>query len=188
MSKKVFAWLSRHGWVMVLSATALLVVVEVASMIASRVPRPEPGTLAPALELPRLDRTGPGSLEALRGKVVVLDFWASWCKPCEFEMPILKEIDAHFPEDQVAVIAINEDEADSQDEVRSYLEQRNLSALEVWLDDGRAAALFGATTLPMLVVIDPRGRISDLKEGTTSFVELRKMVERAGGGEGEVGR
>jgi len=75
------------------------------------------GQLAPKFELPDL-QGNMVSLEELRGKVVMLDFWATWCGPCRRSMPMLEELQDEFPEDLV-LLAINL--VESPDLVRSFV-------------------------------------------------------------------
>ena len=68
------------------------------------------GDIAPSFSLPVLGELQTVSLSDLRGKVVYLDFWASWCGPCRISLPQMVELQAELGSDQFEVIAINLDE------------------------------------------------------------------------------
>lgn len=99
------------------------------------------------------------TLDALRGRVVLLNFWASWCAPCRVEMPTLQTL-AGFYGDAVRVLAINVGEGPRA--IARFLQSSALDtgALTVLLDTERdAARAWGAATvLPTTVLIDPSGR------------------------------
>src|SRR5258708_33877859 len=70
----------------------------------------EPGVLAPDLTLPRLDAaSGTVSLAGLKGKVVYVDFWASWCVPCRLSMPVLDPLYRRHAQSGFAVVGVNKD-------------------------------------------------------------------------------
>jgi thiol-disulfide isomerase/thioredoxin len=113
------------------------------------------GRPTPALALPDLDGH-PQDLAALRGQVVLLNFWASWCRPCVEEMPSLQALAAGLAGVPFRVIGIDVGEGPHQ--VRHFLEQVGVD-LPVWLDgDGVAALAWQARVLPTSVMIDAAGR------------------------------
>ena len=71
------------------------------------------GQEAPAVRLPALSGDGDVTLESLRGKVVYLDFWASWCGPCRVSFPILEALASELGPEGFEVLAINVDEVES---------------------------------------------------------------------------
>jgi thiol-disulfide isomerase/thioredoxin len=71
------------------------------------------GQSAPAVSLPQLSGAGEVSLESLQGKVVYLDFWASWCPPCRISFPILEQLRVELGPDGFEVLAINLDEVEA---------------------------------------------------------------------------
>ncbi len=128
------------------------------------------GKAAPEIELELLDgRTFKLSDE--KGKVVVLDFWATWCGPCMKTMPLVEEALKAFDPAKVRLVAVNVEEPAGQ--VRSTLERQKLD-VEVALDvDGIAARRYEATAIPQLVVIDRSGTVARLYVGGGP-----QMVER----------
>ncbi len=98
------------------------------------------------------------SLAAYHGKVVVLNFWATWCAPCVREMPSLDRLQAMLGGDDFEVIALSEDRGGMPLVVRFY-EKYGLENLARYLDpQGRVAAVLGVVGMPTTVVIDPEGR------------------------------
>lgn len=141
----------------------------------SRGPGEEPpGVPVPPLELPGLQGI-PLRLADLRGQVVVLDFWATWCVPCRVSMPVVQKVTSELG---VTAVAINrdEDELGRPQRVKAFLEELKLDRLRVVLDDGRAARAFRIMDLPTLIVLDREGRMVRLHVGAMSEPELRALL------------
>jgi peroxiredoxin len=81
--------------------------------------------VAPDFELERLDGDGGLSLTSLRGQVVVLNFWASWCPPCQSETPVLRDLAERYADRGLVVIGVSVQETNAAD-VRSYAERYQL--------------------------------------------------------------
>ena len=108
----------------------------------------------PVLSLAGLDGQ-PWQLARLKGKVVVLNFWATWCEPCRAEMPSLNALAQKHPHD-VVVLAVNYQEAEPR--IRRYLETVDIR-LPVLLDrDGAAAKAWTRRIFPTTVLIDAKGK------------------------------
>jgi|GEM_PF-1857838 len=100
------------------------------------------------------------SLKDLRGKVVLLDFWATWCGPCLAEIPHIKEAADHFKGKPFEVLAVSLD--DFKEMLQSTLEQRQLPGIHTWEQAGRenaVATLYNAQVLPTWFLIDAKGII-----------------------------
>jgi thiol-disulfide isomerase/thioredoxin len=118
---------------------------------------------APDFNVDLLDGA-PLTLSSLRGRPVVLDFWATWCGPCIASMPSMIELARDF-EGKVEFIAINQQE--DPEEVREFVTSR-LWNLRVGLDvDGSLNRLFGVNAIPYTLIIDPQGVVRHVHIGAT---------------------
>lgn len=144
--------------------------------------RPEPtgelevGQPAPAFKLPDLNGNQV-SLEQFKGKVVLLDFWATWCGPCRMSMPQLERLQAQFPSD-LALLAINLQEP--RDEVNSYVKQQNLHSRVLLDEEGEVGRVYRSSAIPMQVLIDKAGVIRHVQMGFSPRMGdlLREKVEQ----------
>ena len=139
---------------------AVAVAAAVAAVFWLSKPPPDPirpGQLAPAFELPRLDGGAKLSLDELRGRVVLLNFWATWCKPCEAEMPAMQRLANELAGTDFELIAVSVDA--SPDEVRAFRERLGLR-FPILLDpDKRVASAYQSYRYPESYLIDRDGRI-----------------------------
>lgn len=111
-------------------------------------------------------------LSELRGKIVILDFWASWCGPCAVQAPILDRVARRHAED-VVVLGINVD--DTADVALQYAKKKGLS-YPILMDDGQAQGAYGATTLPTVVLIDRAGNIVEFVPGVLREAQLERAI------------
>lgn len=138
------------------------------------------GTTAPSIPM----RTYDGkelSLAELRGKVVMLDFWATWCPPCQAEMPALIKLAKEYePKGLVFVAASRDEMPDAPLFVEEFVMSRmpDLGPYVVYAPDEMAAA-FQITALPTLYFLDREGRVVDAQRGALSEDALRRRIERA---------
>jgi len=130
---------------------------------------------------PNFARTAPGGsvtrLSDLRGRVVVVNFWATWCVPCRQEMPALDRVARSQPD--VAVVEV--DLQESGDKVRSFLSQLALDRLIPVLDtDGATTRRFGVLSLPSTFFIDREGVIRHVElGGPLSDDQIRRGLQAA---------
>ncbi|MBI2174952.1 MAG: TlpA family protein disulfide reductase [Candidatus Omnitrophica bacterium] len=96
-------------------------------------------------------------LQDFRGKVVFLNFWATWCPPCRLEMPTMEELHREFSDQGLVVLAVNFRE--SQDEVRSFLKQHGLTFTTLLDEQERAFGLYRAWSLPTTYLINKNSEI-----------------------------
>lgn len=115
-----------------------------------------PGGPAPALELRDLDHRR-HRLADYRGKVVLVNFWASWCRPCRDEMPAMQRLKARLAGKPFAVLAVNVDEPEPQ--IREFLSQIPVD-FAILLDPGKKAVeAWKVRVLPASFIIGSDGRV-----------------------------
>ena len=138
------------------------------------------GQAAPDYTTKTLDDK-PASLGELRGKVVLLNLWATWCEPCRQELPVLSGLHQRWSGRGLQVVGVSVDQRRTATEVRTFAERRGLP-YALWLDrEDTASAAFGAGALPMSVLIDRSGVIVWRRDGAIpeGDVELEKALEAA---------
>ncbi len=118
-------------------------------------------------------------LAELKGHVVVLDFWATWCPPCRAGLPYIDKLHAEFSPRGAKVFGVNEQE--SAPEVNKFREQTKLSLPVLFDGDGKVGGLYGVTGIPTTVVIGADGIVRKVTVGfDESEVEvLKKEVASA---------
>lgn len=132
----------------------------------------------PAPALQALDLQGKSwTLPELRGRAVLLNFWATWCPPCRAEMPSLQQLAEIYGPEQLQVLAINVGEGPRR--ITQYLQSSGLE-LTVLLDTkSEAARAWGASVLPTTLLIDAEGRPRQRVRGEVDWSgrEARALVE-----------
>jgi peroxiredoxin len=133
------------------------------------------GGPTPSLRLPDLDGKE-HALEAYRGKVVLVNFWATWCEPCKEEMPSIERLRRSLEGRPFAVLAVNLAEPDSR--VQRFLSQVPLGFPVLMDRDTAAAKAWKARLLPATYIIGPDGRIrySYLGELDWSRDQVRRQI------------
>jgi peroxiredoxin len=115
------------------------------------------GKEAPDFELTALDG-GNFKLAGERGRVIVLDFWATWCGPCVKSLPGLVETVGGFPSDRVKLIGINQGEA--PDQVQKFLTTRGLKFRVVLDTDQNIGRKYGVDAIPRTIIVGPDGKVA----------------------------
>ena len=144
-----------------------------------------------ALELPLVDQWFPGkpkTIAELKGKVVLLDFWATWCGPCFEAFPSLKEWHQDFSRDGLVILGVTRyygrvngpwvDNPGEIAELKSFREAEQLPYDFVVGKDSSIQLAYGATSLPTAVLIDRKGVIRYIETGTsaTRLAQIREMI------------
>jgi thiol-disulfide isomerase/thioredoxin len=143
--------------------------------LGCRVEDSRAGGPAPEWALPDLEgRTV--ALADLRGKPVVLDFWATWCTPCEFQIPILNEVYERY-RDRVEFVGVAVD-VDGREVVAPFAKERAI-AYRVLLGDEELAQRYGALGFPSLYVIGKDGNIALSHVGLIDADDLEEALDRA---------
>lgn len=163
--------------VLILTIIALVAIIVILNILSpsSSVNELEVGKSAPNFQL----ETPEGELVELakfKGKVVILDFFATWCGPCRAEVKHLKEIYNEF-KDLIVIISI--DIREDPRKVSSFIESQGIKWIVVIDKDGRIASKYKVTAIPTIVIIDKNGKISLIRVGLMSAEQLREAIKKA---------
>jgi thiol-disulfide isomerase/thioredoxin len=118
------------------------------------------------------------SLADFKGKVVLLDFWATWCGPCRATMPEVEKLQQEHPDDFV-LLAVNL--GDSPEQVERYVKMQNLQSRVLLDPDSRTGVAYGVQSIPMQVIIDKEGILRHSQIGQYSgwrddlWAEIEKL-------------
>lgn len=138
----------------------------------------EIGRPAPEFELPDLSGQAV-SLTQYQGKIVLLDFWATWCGPCRLSMPVLEDLQKEYSSDLV-LLAVNLQEP--LDDVRQYVTEQHIGSRVLLDEDGKVGMIYGSESIPMQVLIDQKGIVRDVQLGFSPSLgarlrgEVRKLL------------
>jgi peroxiredoxin len=105
-------------------------------------------------------------LSDYKGKVVLLDFWATWCGPCKVEIPWFMEFENQFKNQGFAVLGVSMDE-DGWDAIKPYVRERKMNYRVLLGDDKVSASYGGLDALPTTLLIDREGNIASVHEGVS---------------------
>ena len=134
------------------------------------------GRAAPDFELPQVNGET-FRLSENAGKIVVLDFWATWCGPCVAALPDYVEATNHFNESELAFVAVNIEESPQQ--IRAFLKEHELN-LRVAVDGGsQVASQYGVSGIPHSLIIGPEGTIEYVHVGYSpdTGAEIQRVAE-----------
>ena len=121
-----------------------------------------PGAAAPAISLPVVGG-GTSNLAAERGKVVLVNFWATWCEPCKSEMPALQQLAEELRERQFILYSVNLQEDAAQ--VEAFQHDYGLNLYAVLDQDGDVTRAYGVRALPSTFLIDQQGVLRQQRLG-----------------------
>lgn len=116
--------------------------------------------------------------EALKGKVVLLQFWTTWCGYCRRDQDAVETMVERYTGKGLVVLAVNVGE--SRRKVRRYLAENPRSCKIVLTEDTNLVAVFQARGYPLYITIDRDGRLAGRQEGAGGDVALRQLLSKAG--------
>ena len=164
--------LKKHGllyllFVVVLAVIAYRIQLSPNQKTALNQERHEVGHPAPEFTLRNLQ----GNLEGLvdhKDKVIILNFWATWCAPCLEEMPAFEKLYRRYRSQGVTVLAVSLDKGDIS-KVKDFVDANNLTFPVLIDSDGAAEKLYPSFTIPFTYVIDKAGRVAARVDGAKNW-------------------
>ncbi len=138
------------------------------------------GQTAPDAALPGLDG-GTVRLSDYRGKVVLLNFWATWCPPCQAEMPGLEQVYQARQKDGLVILGLDQQEAKSA--VQSFVSQHGYTWTFALDQDGAVAQRYGVSGYPTSVIVDRDGKVAYVHVGALSAGTLESELATLGVGQ-----
>ena len=107
------------------------------------------------------------ALKDLRGRVIFLNFWATWCPPCIEEMPAMEKLHQELQKDGLVILAVNFQEG--PDRVKEFVAKHNLTFTALLDRDGKVSELYQAWALPVTVIINKRGELAARAMGSKAW-------------------
>ena len=115
------------------------------------------------------------SLKSLRGRVVLINFWATWCGPCRIEMPHLEKLYREYGQKGVAFLTISTEE---QDVISQFLKAQSYSFGSLVDEKGEVSRLYGVSGIPHTLLIDRSGRVVDQMRGARKESDFRAAISK----------
>lgn len=137
-----------------------------------------PGKSAPLFALPVIHGGEAGSrlsLSDLKGRPVVLDFWASWCRPCLQQMSIVERVAQRFGGRGVIFVGVNT--TDNRQRAEKLCRDRSLGYQAVFDEGDLVGQAYGVEVLPTLVVVDKAGIVANVAARVVNEQELTELIE-----------
>ena len=170
---------TRRTWILLGTVAALGILLATLAVGFTRDPSlvdsPLVGRQAPSFKLTTLAGQTPLDLASLRGRPVVLNFWASWCLPCRDEAPLLATTANDFAADGLQVVGVVYQ--DGAENARSFMARYGQTYPGLLDPDGRTALDYGVFGIPETFFIDRRGMIVSKQTGPVDAGSLRRQVE-----------
>jgi peroxiredoxin len=130
----------------------------------------QPGASAPEIKLNDLNGK-PFDYQSLKGKVVLLNFWASWCAPCIDEMPALEALYQKLKAQGFVILAIAED--DTLDDLKAFVKEHQLNFPILYDQQAKLKATYGVSGYPETFLINQSGKIVLFKDPNSGIPELK---------------
>jgi thiol-disulfide isomerase/thioredoxin len=116
------------------------------------------------------------SFDQFKGKVVVIDFWATWCVPCRSEIPGYVALQNKYGKDGLVIVGISTDPANALAKVKKFIQKYGVT-YPIVMDDGNIEAKFGGLDgIPTTFIIDRMGRIRERKAGAEPTAAFEKIL------------
>lgn len=124
--------------------------------------------------------SGSVSLKSLRGKVVLVDFWGTFCEPCKKSFPKLQDLNTKYAASGLRIIGISEDESDDKDKIPSFADTYGAKFTLGWDEDKSIARSYKPETMPCSFIIDKKGVVRFVHVGyhDGEEVEIDKQIKQ----------
>jgi len=132
---------------------------------------------APAWELDKVGESGKLASTELKGKVAVLNFWATWCPPCVAEIPHFITIQEVYKDKGVQFVGLSVDRGSSA--VKSFIKQKGVNYPVVMADQDVVSKFGGVRAIPTTFILDGEGNILESRKGYIAEDDLKAMLDKA---------
>lgn len=119
------------------------------------------------------------SITDLRGSVVLLDFWATWCGPCVAAIPTIQKVALEYADQGLVVVGINQDMKGQESKVQAFVDDKKLTFTQVLDAEGTIGNMYKVTGIPTTVIIDAEGVVRAYEVGFHGEEALIEMVREA---------
>lgn len=134
------------------------------------------GSDAPKFTLLDVDDR-PHNLTDYRGRVLIIDFFATWCGPCLAQVEVLKDLVGEFNTSEVAFLMIDTDDRESREKVDRYRDDHGIS-WPLAINGAKVSDRYGVSVIPTTVIVDQGGVVRTFHEGVSSSSTLKEQIER----------
>jgi len=141
-------------------------------------PEPQKGSLAPDFALKSVPDGKEVRLSSLRGKAVLLNFWATWCEPCKVEMPSLVDLQKKYGSQGLQIVGVAMDDADDK-EISVFAHKMGVNYLVLRGTEKVGDLYGGIERLPMTYYLDRSGKVVDQTMGMAGEATLEDAIKRA---------
>lgn len=137
----------------------------------------EVGNVAPDFELQTLEGKSI-TLSSLKGKKVILNFWASWCPPCRQEMPDMEKFSKENNNGEIEILAVNLTDAEkSRADVPTFMKSNGITFPVVLDEKGKVGQLYNISSIPASFIIDSKGVIQKKLVGPMTYESMKSMLD-----------
>jgi thiol-disulfide isomerase/thioredoxin len=141
-------------------------------------PTPQKGSVAPDFSLKTVPEGKEVSLSSLRGKAVLVNFWATWCEPCKIEMPSLVDMQKKYGPQGLQIVGVAMDDADDK-EISTFAHKMGVNYMVLRGTEKIGDLYGGIDHLPMTYYLDRSGKIVDETEGMAGEATFEDAIKRA---------
>ncbi len=170
---------SRTPRFLFISGLIIVALVALLWLLGARIVRgtdgPERGERAPDFTLTEFETGETHTLASLEGKIVVLNFWASWCVPCATEAPELEELQQQYADQDVVILGV--DYADTETDALAFLEKYEITYVNGPDLGTRISQAYRIKGVPETYVIGPDGILEDVIIGPTTYAQLNGILQ-----------